>query len=191
MKYLVTDIISELQQLVNDQITYLDAHVLGLSDDDLRWRPSQYKWNIYEVIEHLNRFGVFYLPKLRNVLDYPKSTKQSTHYKSSFIGEFAFKQIRPVNGIVNNKTKSLSKNNPFLRRLDRAVIEEHKEQQFKILEYSESSTQINLSKNKVPSMVGNWFKFNLGDSLRLLIYHQERHYVQIDELVQKKMDIDK
>ena len=177
-----------MKDLARVQIDYLDENIMPLNEEALNWRPHKYRWNIYEVTEHLNRFGVFYLPKMRDVIDYPRSAKKSDFYKSSFFGEFAFKRIRPVDGVVTNKAKTLSKNNPFLRVLDRSVLEEHKEQLEKFIDLCHQAEDVNLSKNALPTMLSKYVKLNLGDSMRIMIYHSERHYIQLDNLVHQRMD---
>ena len=188
MKHTVKDIIEEGQELINDQLDYLDKNLIQMSDEDLNWRPGIDKWNILEVVEHLNRFGDFYLPKLNNIIVYPKSLRKRDHYRSGLISEFTFNRIRPQNGVVLYKGKAIGKASPFLRMLDRSVFDIHKKQQNKLQKILQESQNLNLSKNSIPTLAVEWLKFNLGDTMRIIIYHQERHYVQIDNLVHKRED---
>lgn len=188
MNHNTAQIIDQLTVLINDQLEYLDHYVIPMDDKDLEWRPSKYKWNIYEVIEHLIRFGEFYLPKFRQIVRYPNSTTKGDSYKSGAFGRLVIKRSRPVNGVVVNKAKSPSKTNPFLRQLNRSVIDEYIEQQNNLIDILRSVEDINLSKNRIPTIIGSWIKLNFGDSLRLLIHHEERHFIQIDDLVNKRMD---
>lgn len=189
MKHQVKPLIQELDQIILDQLSYLDSKIIPLTDEELHWRPAKYKWTILEVVEHLNRFGVFYLPRLKDVLHTPKALASKDTYNSGFIAEKALKRVRPVNGVVLNKSKSLSKYNPFLRQLDRSVLEEHKEQQVQVREILEGCGFLDLSKNRISTMIHPYIRLNYGDSLRTLIYHAERHYVQIDNLVHKRTDL--
>ncbi len=188
MKHQTTEIVEELMGLIHEQISYLERYVIPLDDKDLEWRPSKYKWNIYEVLEHLIRFGEFYIPKFRQVVRYPKALKVTDTYNSGRFGRIAIKSARPVNGVVVNKAKSPRKTNPFLRKLNRSVILEYIDQQNKLLDLLGSLDDVDLSKNRVPTMIGSWIKLNLGDSLRLVVHHEERHFIQIDDLVNKRMD---
>jgi len=188
MKYLSEDIIKELADLTEEQIAYLHREILTLSDEDLSWKPGKYRWNMLEVVEHLNRFGEFYYPKIGSAISYPKSIRREDHYKSSLLGEFAFKRTRPVDGVVPYKAKAMRSTTPFLRVLDRSVIEDHLGQQRKFLNLLGEAKDVNLSKNYIPTMLGKWVRLNLGDSLRILGYHTERHYIQIDHLVHQRID---
>ena len=188
MKHQIKEIVQELTELINDQLTYLENHVIPLDDEDLEWRPSKYKWNIFEVLEHIIRFNEFYLPKFRQIVSYPKSSNKKKTYRSGYFGRIAIKRARPVNGVVVNKVKAPSKTNPFLRKLGRSVIHEYIDQQHKLLELIGDLDEIDLSKNYMPTVVGNWLKLNFGDSVRLLVHHEERHFVQIDDLVNKRTD---
>ncbi len=188
VKYNVDTVIDELLKLSETQTQYVDERIQGLPKFDLEWRPGPYRWNILEVMEHLNRFGEFYLPKFLHAVRWPDQLRKAGTYRSGFLARAAFKRIRPVNGVVLNKTRSLKKNNPFLRILDRGVIDEHLEQQKQFRQVLEKSRSLDLSKNRIPTMVGKWLKMNMGDSLRIHGYHTERHYVQLDNLVKKSND---
>lgn len=188
MKHLIVDIISEGQELINGQLAYIQEKVLPLSDDDLSWKPNKDKWNILEVVEHLNRFGDFYLPRFDNMIVYPKSRRNGAYYRSGFLGEFAMKRIRPVDGVVPYKSKAIGKASPFLRKLDRRVVEEHVRKQMKFRKILKEVQELNLSRNSIPTLFAPWLKFNIGDTLRIYGYHQERHFVQIDNLLNKRPD---
>lgn len=187
MKYQVEDIAYELQALLDAQLAYMDQKVFPLSNEDLTWRPGEFRWNLLEVTEHMIRFGDHYLPKLVQAMSYPKSLNKPQDFSSGIIAERFNKIIRPVNGEVRNKSKAAPKANPFLRQLDRSVLVEHKEQQEKLKSIIDNSRGLNWSKNNISSMLHPWFKMGFGDSLRLMIYHQERHYIQIDNLIKKKI----
>ncbi len=188
MKYESEKIISELIQQIEYQLDYLENKVLPLETLDLEWRPSEYRWNIYEVVEHLIRFGEFYIPKMKHILAYPKAINKKDVYKSGIFSEVVLKRIKPLDGVIVNKAKSSPKNNPFLRQLNRSVILEYIEQQKQLMKLLKSSTSIDLSKNHIPTIITSYLRLNFGDSLRLLIYHEERHFIQIDNLVHKRFD---
>ena len=188
MKHVIKDVLHELDDILAYQAEYLRTHVDNIDESDLTWRPGQYRWNILEVIEHLNRFGEHYLPRLADIIDAPRHFKQSDIYNSGWIGEFFMKQTRPVNGVVPNKAKSPSRVNPFLRELDRSVIYEYKDQVERLRGMLQKLDSINLSKNRIPVLALGMLKLNLGDSLRFLTYHAERHFVQLDNLVHKRRD---
>lgn len=188
MKHLIKDVVEEGQGLISDQLTFLEEKIAPLTDADLTWKPNKDKWNILEVIEHLNRFGDFYLPRFDNLIVYPKSRRNGDSYRSGIIGEFAMTRIRPVNGIVPYKSKAIGKASPFLRKLDRRVIDEYIKQLHKLRLILNESQELNFSRNRIPTLVASWLKFNLGDSLRIYGYHQERHFVQIDNLLYKRPD---
>ena len=116
------------------------------------------------------------------------TARKSDTYKSGFLGAFAAKRIRPVDGVVRFKARTYSKNNPFLRILDRSVLENHIEQQEEFLSVLEKSKLINLNRNRLETMAGSLITLNFGDSLRIYAYHTERHFIQIDHLLHKRTD---
>ncbi len=188
MKYHINQVITELDQIIHDQLDYLDEKVVPLSDEALEWRPGKYRWNLYEVVEHLNRFGDHYLPQFDAIVDAPGSLRKAEFYRSGPFAEYAVKIIRPVNGVVPNKTKSPRRTNPFLRQLDRSVFDEHRRQQHRLLNILKGADQVNFGRNRVSTVGLNWLRFSFGDSLRIMVYHAERHYIQIDNLVHRRPD---
>lgn len=186
MKFKVDSIVQELLTEIDNQKSFIQDKVVPLNEEDLTWRPKPRKWNILEVIEHLNRFGDFYLPLISDVIRRPKSLNKSDVYSSGFLGENILKRIRPFNGVVPFKTTTPSRNDPFLRVLDRSVIDQHLEQQVTLEQILNEAHVINFSKNYIKTMVSPYFKLSAGDSIRLLTYHMERHFVQLDNLVYKR-----
>lgn len=188
MKVATQQFVEEIQDLIDGQLSYLNEIIRPLGEDDLTWRPGQYRWNIYEVVEHLNRFGIHYIPKFEEAVDSPRSLRKKDEFRPGFLGKYAIKQIRPVNGVIPNKTKSPSKANPFLRQLDRSVFDDHAQQQDKLKYLLKNLGRVNLNRNSVSTIAIPFLRFSLGDSIRILSYHAERHYVQLDNLVNKRID---
>ena len=188
MKYVIDDIIDHLDHLVLDQQKYLEEKVQPLDEEALRWRPGPKRWNVFEVVEHLNRFADHYLPKFDEIIERPKKLKKRNSYRSGPIGEYVVKIVKPVNGVIVNKANSPRRANPFLRQLDRSVFDTHIKQQKDLREILDSARHLDLGRNRIPIVGANWLRFNLGDSLRIMIHHAERHYVQLDNLVHQRLD---
>ena len=55
----------------------------------------------------------------------------------------------------------------------------------RLLEVLEKSSTLNLSKIKTAISISNWIKLRLGDTFRVLIYHNYRHMVQAEKILKQ------
>lgn len=58
------------------------------------------------------------------------------------------------------------------------VLKEFEQQQFLMQELLEKSRNVDLMKIKIPLTISRWIRLRLGDILRIVIYHNERHIRQ-------------
>lgn len=84
-----------------------------------------------------------------------------------------------------NKMKSPKAMNPIHSSLDRKVLDKFIQQQNDLLELLDKAKHTNLSKVKTAFSISKWIKLRLGDTFRLVIYHNLRHIVQAKKLVDK------
>ncbi|MCB0641832.1 MAG: DinB family protein, partial [Phaeodactylibacter sp.] len=62
------------QQLIRQLSTQTEAHIeralllQELDDKTLNFKPDSTSWSILECLEHLNRYGDFYLPEVERQL---------------------------------------------------------------------------------------------------------------------------
>jgi len=52
-----------------------------------------------------------------------------------------------------------------------------------ILDLLDSSRAINLNTTKTAVSISKWIKLKLGDTFRVVIYHNDRHIAQANKLV--------
>jgi len=76
------------------------------------------------------------------------------------------------------KIKTFKSMNPLKDKLDREVLDIFLIQQQDILKLLDQSKNLNLSKVKASISIARWIKLKLGDTLRVLIYHNYRHVKQ-------------
>ncbi|MDO4224723.1 MAG: DinB family protein, partial [Bergeyella zoohelcum] len=55
-------------------------------------RPSATSWNVLECLEHLNRYGNYYLPKIKENLE-KSSTAATENFRSSWLGNYFAKSM--------------------------------------------------------------------------------------------------
>ncbi len=169
------------EELINDLIerikgTMNDAETLKqLSDQELNNRPREGAWSALEAIQHLNRYGDFYTGEIRKRLKNSKYGKSDT-FKTGLLGNYFAKSVAPKEKL--NKMKTFKNMNPAGSKLDRSVLDDFIHHQKQMLDLLNESRQTDLTKIKTAITISKIIKLRLGDTFRVVIYHNQRHLVQ-------------
>ncbi len=153
-----------------------------LSSELYNWKPDQEKWSILECLEHLNIFGNFYLKEIERTINNAESSSQNDEFKSGIFGNWVAESMLIKNGKIKPMKTAKSKN-PSFSQLPDNVIERFLDQQDIILKLIEKSKSLNLTRLKVSTDITKWIKMRLGDILRFIVYHNERHVLQAEKVL--------
>ena len=170
------------QELIEDLIQRTQAHLnqaeqFNLLDTaQLNRHPAPQSWSILECLEHLNRYGDFYLPEIERQMQKGAKASLAAIFKSGWLGNYFAKMMLPKTPL--NKMKTLKSMNPSNSQLDRSVLDEFIRQQKQFLNLLQQARHINLTKTKTGISISRWVRLRLGDTLRFVIYHNERHMLQ-------------
>ncbi|MCB0478064.1 MAG: DinB family protein [Crocinitomicaceae bacterium] len=177
------------EELINDLIdrvkgTMNDAEKLKtLSDAELNQRPNEGAWSALEAIQHLNRYGDFYTPEIRKRIKESRLAK-SDAFKTGVLGDYFAKSVAPKEKL--NKMKTFKNMNPAGSKLDRTVLDDFIFHQQQMLELLKEARNTNLTKVKTTITISKIIKLRLGDTFRVVIYHNQRHLVQALKAVRIK-----
>ncbi len=174
MKISTSQLISELQNITLDHIQFAED-ILQLAENKLNLRLTESSWNVLECIEHLNRYGNFYLPEIKNRISVSKRSS-TLIFTAGIIGDYFAKSMFPKKKL--NTMKTLKKMNPVHSELNKSVVEEFINQQNLLLELLEKAKNINLITTKTRISISKLIKLRLGDTFRFVIYHNMRHIEQ-------------
>jgi len=171
---------ADLRSRIEEHVEGVTAVFQPLSDEQLNWQPDPKEWSILQCFDHLNLTHEYYRPKIELALQKPVKAKPDKHfYKPSFFGRiymhFAF-----------NPTYSFAAQGemvPETARLElaetavtRQVFDTYLNKQTELLETLDQCANIDIRYTRVPISTG--VKFNLGDVLKILVYHDELHFGQ-------------
>lgn len=148
----------------------------------LNWKEHPESWSALECIEHLNRYGDFYIPEITKKINLCKH-KSSEIFKSNWLGNYFSKAVSYQEDL--NKMKTFKSMNPLNSKLDRDTIDTFLNQQQQIIELLDRAKDINLDKTKTSISISKLIKLKLGDTFRVLIYHNERHIKQAEKAILK------
>jgi hypothetical protein len=178
----VFNTIELLNSLQNDVELLLNRveDIKPLSDTDLNRQPEPGKWSIAQVLEHLNSYNRFYLPEMEQSLT--RKLSFNPIFKAGLFGNYFTNMMAPKAQKITNKMSSPKDHVPADRLDSAKVIAEFLKGQAKLLSLLKQAESNNIGRLKVPISISRFIKLKLGDTFRFLIAHQQRHFVQIDNI---------
>lgn len=172
---LIEDLIERSRNVLNRVVTYQ-----SMGQKDLNWKSDDKSWSVLECIEHLNRYGDFYIPEIDQRISKAEDTPVET-FHSGILGNYFAKSMLPKEKL--NKMGTFKSMNPAGSSLDKAVLDKFIDQQKLLLELLNAARTKNLTKVKTSISISKWIKLRLGDTFRVVIYHNQRHIVQADKVL--------
>lgn len=170
------DLIDDLKNRTQQVIEGL-TQCSTLSEDELNHRNSPSSWSILECLEHLNLYGNFYLPEIDKRISAAKSS-DNDQFNSSWLGNYFAQSMLPGKNGKLNKMKTFRSMDPIHKQLTISVIDRFAKQQTQLLRLLDLAKTVDLSKVKTSISISKWIKLRLGDTFRVVIYHNQRHMTQ-------------
>ncbi len=151
-----------------------------LSMAELQHKQNSDSWSILECIEHLNRYADFYIPELRKRIEASKH-KRSTVFKPGLLGSYFANLMLPRERL--KKIKTFPSMDPLDSHVDIDVLDRFIAHQTQLLLLLEKSRNTDLTKVKTAISISRWIKLRLGDTFRVVVYHNFRHMVQCQDIL--------
>lgn len=150
------------------------------SDEVLNYKSGLKEWSILECLEHLNLYGRFYLPEIHKQI-HQTNSKQEADFRSGWLGAYFANSMLPKEKF--NSMKTFKSMNPLNSKLDRSVIDDFINQQIQMLELLNKAGTVSLNKTKTAISITKWIRLKLGDTLCIVIYHNQRHIKQAERVL--------
>lgn len=173
-----------LQQELLQLLDKIEVEINNFKKKDiseLNWKPTQEKWSVLECVEHLNRYGKFYLPEIQKVLKKEKVSSDK-EFKPGFLGDYFAKSMKI--GTTMKPMKTFKNMNPINSQLNKSVLETALVQCLQLKELLVESEKVNWTKTKTSITLTRFIRLRLGDTFRFLVYHLERHIVQAKKVAE-------
>ncbi|MBV7530696.1 DinB family protein [Chitinophaga sp. sic0106] len=174
----VEQLLSELENMTKQNISFVQ-HIRQQPETLWQQRPTNGGWTMLECIEHLNRYGNFYIPEIN------RRIQASTHapallFKSGKIGNYFAEMMLPK--AKPNNMKTFKAMNPQHALLGKDTLDTFLQQQQQLLEILQRCRHTNLTKVRTAISITPLLKLRLGDTLRVVIYHNLRHIKQAEKI---------
>ena len=173
-------LLQELLELTRRNLNAAESFKTN-SIEKLNWKNDAESWSVLECIEHLNRYGDFYIPEISNRIKNSKHAPSKV-FKSNWLGKYFSKSVSYDEKL--KKMKIFKNMNPLNSKLDTQTLEKFIQQQHEIIDLITQSKNVNLDKTKTSISISKLIKLKLGDTFRVLIYHNERHIKQAERALE-------
>lgn len=159
----------DLRTRVDENRTEVIATFQPLTDAQLNWTPSPKEWDILQCFDHLNLTHDYYAPKITAALANPAAGDDA--YKPSFWGRiYMFFAFNPRFSFPAADALTPA------QQPTRAVLDGYLTRLAALTSMLGRAEQVNLKATRVP--IERSVRFNLGDCLKVVIYHDELHINQ-------------
>jgi hypothetical protein len=153
-----------------------------LSENQLNFRRRPGQWSILECLEHLNRYGDFYLPQIEKAILAHKTNGSRHVFNSGFFGNYFANLMKVKQGKIF-KMKTPADKNPLGSELTITTIDRFLKQQEMLKSLLHQARHCDLTRTKVPISLTKFMKMRLGDTFRFFTYHIERHIIQARQVL--------
>ncbi|MDR0193533.1 MAG: DinB family protein [Myroides sp.] len=177
------EVLDELLLLTDKHIQQLQL-IKQLTEEHLRYSPSVDQWNILQCMEHLNHYFDFYLPQFTTASKLSSPTPEKI-FKPGFIGNYFANML--VYKENQKKISSPKPTNPIGKEISMNVITTFENNLVLLKDTLNSISPITLNTKHITTMFSNWYKLKVGDGLRIVIYHNDRHFHQMNKLIPSKL----
>ncbi|MBA5793563.1 DinB family protein [Flavobacterium sp. xlx-214] len=173
-------LLNELKELTLAHISFAE-NLKSINLTILNQRLTPDSWSILECLEHLNRYGSFYHPQIEQKIASSNSKPQSV-FKPGWLGNYFANAMLPKEKL--NKMKTFKSLNPINSVLNQKTITTFLTQQNQLLNILTNAEKVNLNSLRITTSISSIIKLKLGDTLRVIIYHNKRHIVQAQKVLE-------
>jgi hypothetical protein len=184
------DLIEQSLNEANQTRVNVERKFIALHWDKLNRKPTTNSWSAAECFQHLLFTNSGYLKHFNEVVSSSQEVNEFNSFNHSSILRkesigHPFKHSfwgKLIMYFVNPKTKMKSKTtkpfNPTYSKVETDVIQKYLFQHDQLFRIVSEMKNLDLRKLKIPSPINARIKYNLGDAIRIIILHDQRHIQQ-------------
>ncbi|WP_166437019.1 DinB family protein [Niastella caeni] len=183
MKKIQASAFLESLQTDTRQIMLRVARLKQLPASRLVQQPGEGRWSVAQVVEHLNTYGRYYLPKLQESISNANS-KPTEWFVPGWLGGYFTNSMKPKpDGTIGNKMKAFKGHIPHPEIDPIKVLDEFEQQEVLLLQLLDKAQHVNINRIRIPVSIASFIKLKLGDTFGFIIAHHQRHFVQIENII--------
>jgi hypothetical protein len=184
------DLIEQSLLLAEQNKNLVEQKFLSLPIERLNKKQNPDTWSATECFQHLLFTNEGYLKHFNEVVSRSQDAnkiKTFNHsvnhpFKHSLWGKFILYFVKPTTKMKSKTTKPF---NPALCKVDKDVVRKYLEQNNQLIDAISKMKNLNLQNIKMPSPINEKIKYNLGDAIKILVMHDQRHIQQAERAIRK------
>lgn len=174
-----------LEQLQNDvrAIILHSNRLEAFTPEQLLFRSAPGKWNIAQVLEHLNIYARYYINAMEQKL-HGQVTTPKTNYTPGWLGNYFTRLMKPTANKTLVRTMKSPKNAvPSEHPNAGAMLSEFIQHQHHLLNLLRIAQTANIGRLRIATSLSKLITLKLGDTFRFFIAHEQRHFLQIEHII--------
>jgi hypothetical protein len=177
-RLLKSALLQDLRGHIHQHCAVVEGTFQPLSKTHLNWQYDSKQWSIGQCFDHLNLTHDYYRPRIDAAMANPTPASAPDTYAPSFWGRiymrFAFnpRYSFPAPSVVVPASE-----------MDAGVLEAYLQKQRELLSTLDQVSNVDLS--AAPILIKAGVAFNLGDALKILVYHDALHIRQAGDVLKR------
>jgi hypothetical protein len=154
-----------------------------LSAEQINWKPSGDEWSVGQCFDHLiisNRLLLTVIEEIQQ----GKRRRRAWERVPVLPRLFGKLLIRTLRADAGRKVKAPRALNPSASHIPTGIITSFVEQQDRLLHLMEGTRGLELEHITITSPVARLITYSLMDAYRLIVVHEQNHFLQASRLLQ-------
>lgn len=156
------------------------------ADEQLLRKNSAKSWSVVEVVDHLNKVYDVYLENFNDALahapDLVGEINEESRHKRTILGRLSIFSMRPKGSKRKFKMSTFDFFEPSKADSDE-IFQEFFKKKEQFNDLLKQARKKDLNGLKVPTALGKHVKFYLGECFEFILAHEQRHLIQIKEIM--------
>ncbi len=154
-----------------------------LSAEQINWKPGRDEWSIGQCFDHLIIANRPFVTIVEEICQGRRRRRawERVPLLPRFFGKLLIRTLRPDTG---RKVKAPRALNPSTSQIPVAIIASFVEQHDRLLHLMEGTRGLELERITITSPVARLITYSLMDAYRLIVVHEQNHFVQASRLLQ-------
>ena len=170
----------------NQNGNYIKSDIARIESQKLNWKESEKKWSVLEVVGHLNKVYDLYFPNFQKAIESaPENNGQDNILQRTLMGRLSIYTQKPKGQKVRFKMKTFSFFQPSTMEAPLEVIQQFLTKKEQFNDFIKQARLKDLKGIKMPTALGDKMKFYVPECFEFILAHEDRHLVQIQNILSK------
>lgn len=177
-----TALLKNFQQQLLEIDVYFQEQIFTAKSKLLQQKPNTGGWSVIEILDHLNYYSRWYLPRLETSFQQSrrKNLAPQPYFKSGWLGAYFIRIMEPqTDGAIVKKMKSPKKAIPASSLNVETVLAEFEQHIHHFKSILQMADKVDLINTLVVTSLASFIRLRSGDVVGFYLAHMTRHIWQI------------